>query len=1295
MRSSDKQNVRQISESIIIGSEELGASSSSRRRRPTGRHAAGAGRLDWGATLRPAHASLWPTAGPMAPAGSEHESAGHRMCRPRRAVGRRRQVAGRASLHLLQLLLSLLVPPAAHAFCPLKCLCNDETLSANCTQVPLISMVPVTFNPSLKRLALNHLPLSELSNSLSVYPSLEYLSLSWNQLRQIKYHNFNFGSAPHSLQLAHPQAGQSRQRELERDQASSAASLSQLRELYLSDNRIEQLGEDSRPLNEPDQVEPSGRLRQAELERQSPFLGLARLQVLELAGNRLSQLGRHAFLGLMRLRRLDLSRNSLEFIDRHSFVGLIELESLKLSRNRLSQQLVHLGQALCRAPTTELQELDLSDNQQPSGPTEQEQPDVLLPHQMFVCADKLTSLDLAGLQLRHIQVSAFDNLHQLEWLSLARNQLSQVPSEALSYPRANLSLSLVQLNLSDNLIEFVNAGSLSSLRALESLSMQAMPRLVSFDLGAFSFRYPLANESLDKIARLANQDGNFNEALKNLLPEHLYSRLKQPHADQAEPLQPEAQLINDALIELRLAGSRRLVSLHSSLATREEQPRGRIKFNKLRLLDLRETADLRELPLEQIMDIRELTAEPAAGPGLLVDLSSGGGQLNCTGCQTSWLIEAGRRQFRQQLGARTGSPGLTLADWRQVGCSWPPSTGETSVSLSQLIELEAASSSNLLSHCALNQRQHSLDLPLPPTPPPSNLSDVDTEPALLAWLGALLLLAFGLCLLAKALKMRPAWSPSSALNWMPGSPPSSLAVLSSPSSSASSSSASGKPRLVYNQGCAQVVGYHGAFSAATASAKLDNNQEPAKSRGSIVVDQIERTLDGQGKGNLFSRIADLWSGHNTQTGCGRPVASLLRLDDNNELDERAEMFCRNRIRAQQHLDRTQQPDQLIIDAATCPPEAVQDRLIRLPVGAGGYSAAGHLQALAIGRQANYGYLDGPTTGPLLEQSGRLLDGAHIYVTLDGPIKERGEPDEYYKSQQEAALVCGDDPNNHKSLEWLGLSREEPPDGMSSGESLSQFKSACKWPTNQLAKSSFAGSSGEHLANWPRTRPELGADSPLAPPFSNVTEQPDCVHDRSAKADRNWPSRLASTPPPPPRPAPLPSCKYDDANHEDQLATLGHEDKDYAINGSLARPQRRRSSHKVPMGAADQRPPTLIGQQGALFAVKTDGSGVQTPANCCDQPTSKLTYKLCDDSTKTLNSKLKLKAAPAATIATKDNDPASRSPLAQGRPSPLHTKARTLRTLNSSTSANQQEIYTNQYYYCRPSSSSTSSREPAE
>lgn len=1285
MRSSDKQKVRQISESIIIGSEELGGPSSRSRRR----HAAGAPaatRLESGATLQAPHASL------MAPAGPNHESVGHRMCRPRRAVGRRRpRRALAAKVHLVRLLFALLVPPGADAFCPLKCLCNDETLSANCTQVPLISMVPMTFNPSLKRLALNHLPLTELSNSLSVYPNLEYLSLNWNQLRQIKYHNFNFSPAPHSLQLSGGSgsgggggansATQLKSRDFERDLVSSSNSLAHLRELSLADNRIEQLGEESRPINEQDQAEAGTRLRSAELERRSPFLGLTRLLVLELAGNRLSRLGRHAFLGLMRLRRLDLSRNSLEFIDRHSFVGLIELESLKLSQNRLGQQLAHLGQTLCRAPVGELRELDLSDNRQAGQDTEQGQADILLPHQMFVCADKLTSLDLSGLQLRHIQVSAFDNLRHLEWLSLARNQLSQVPSEALAYSKANLSMSLRHLNLNDNLIEFVNAGSLSSLRSLEVLSMQFMPRLVSFDLAALSFRYSLVGDGLDQMARLATQDGTFNEALKGLLPEHLYARLGRP---QAERFQPEVQLINDQLIELRLAGNRRLVSLRSSLATRDEQPRGRIKFNKLRLLDLSEALELRELPLEQIMDIQEAT-ELADAPGLLVDLSSGGGQLNCTGCQTSWLIEAGRRQFSQQLGAGTNSNKLvSLADWRQVGCSWPAAGGQTAVSLGQLIELEAASASNLLGHCMLDPLT-TVNLALPPSPPPSILRDADTGPALLAWLGALLLLAFGLWLLAKALSSRQAWAPSSALNWLPGSPPSSLAALSSPSSSASSSSASSKPRPAYNQSHVQVGGYHAAFSA-TAATIDDNKHQSAKSRGSIVVGQIERTLDGQRKGNLFSRIADLWRGHSAEMGSGRPLASLLRADASAESHRHAEMFCHNRTGTQQHLYRGQH-DQLIMAAvagATCSAEAGREQLMRLQAR---YSQAAHLAPL-LGDSGDQ------TSEPILEQSGRLLDGAHIYVTLDGPIRERREPaDEYCALQQEAGAYSGDGGrNNHKSLEWVRLSEGDSPVLMVQPESLSQFKSACKWPANQLAPSSLAAASGAR--NLPRTS-TVGtgaADSPLAQPTGNVTERPDCAHDRSVKADRNWPIRLeragvtlaAPSPPPPP-----PSCKYDDANHEDPRRVAGDKDKDYAINGSLVRPQKRRLSHQAPTGVAVRRSPSLIGQQSALFvAAKTAGSGSgPCAAECCDQPSSKLTYKLCDDSTKTLNPKLILKAT--TTTASMDNNSAGQLMIAgRNKPSPLQTSARRSRALDSALAGqNQQEIYSNQYYYCKPSSSS--------
>lgn len=601
----------------------------------------------------------------------------------------RRQSSSDKSARCRLLLIALLVlcPPftenQVHSFCPFKCLCNDQSLSANCTQVPSISIVPMTLNPSLRSLTLNHLPVIELSNSLSIYRQLEYLNLNWNQLRQIKYENFNFKSAPNSMILHHhrhyhhsspsssgsgntnpgatisPPLGSlfnSRQEQLAKHFKSTIEGDAHpefygdpsdeirfhLTELHLANNRIEQLGSiQETDLQELDGLDESSselggffrkRLKSIELERLSPFLSLTRLNFLDLSGNRLTRLHQHVFLGLVRLRRLDLSRNGLEFLSEFAFVGLIELRELKLNQNHLTHQLPQLARSICRAPMVELTQLGLSDNHQPPASMNLdtryksfEDSLTILPARMFVCSPKLVTLRLDSIRLRHIQVNAFENLHQLAVLNLSRNPLEQVPSESLS--STNLGSSLQHLDLSDTLIEYVNARSFGSLQALQKLSMNSMSRMVSFDLASLNFRNSLnglqALDSFDQSSQAktvtsledrASESSEFKLALKRFLPNHLFSSLlpsdtwltsrdrrdsslgSKSHSKNlmsngevkaSDLLSTDGtqssigsssfinhyglQFINDQLIELELRHNPRLQSFHSSLSNMQRR----------------------------------------------------------------------------------------------------------------------------------------------------------------------------------------------------------------------------------------------------------------------------------------------------------------------------------------------------------------------------------------------------------------------------------------------------------------------------------------------------------------------------------------------------------------------------------------------------------------------------------------------------------------------------------------------------------------------------------------------------
>lgn len=666
----------------------------------------------------------------------------------------------------------------SESFCPFRCFCNDQSLSANCTQVPSISIVPMTLNPLLKSLTLNQVPIYELSNSLSIYRQLEYLDLNFNQLKQIKYENFNFKPAPSSLSLHnhrhHPQHQQSktspnsrsssstilnsqqeqlaeslradidRSQELEPEAPMGAESGDEirfhLRELRLANNRIEQLGSiqesdlidvpydtssldklEDNPSDDPSlQAFISKRLRSVELERLAPFLTLTRLKLLDLSGNRLTRLHQHAFLGLVRLRQLDLSRNGLEFLSEFAFVGLIELRELKLSQNHLAHQLIQLGRSLCRAPMVELAHLDISDNQATmvynnnnnnhNGLDTQDHKSLTyLPSRMFVCSPKLVTLRLDATRLRYIQVNAFDNLHQLSMLNLSRNPLEQVPTEAFANEDSNLGSSLRQLDLSETQIEYVNGRSLGSLRVLEKLSMNSMPRLVSFDLASLSFADVNPIESAASSIKHPQMRSYFKEAPEEdkvssqnsgsnrmMAQNHMFTpstsathietsqqeylaTLPNDGAQRSENHEDHKlaelstltsinhrglQFINDHLTELELRHNLRLQSFHLSLigASNEriyddatEAPAARGAGSKIEPADKGARVKLTKLRSLDLFGARQLLELPldsmidleALSEPLRLDLTHSR-SLNCSSCRMSWLLDVARYQRLSQ-----------------------------------------------------------------------------------------------------------------------------------------------------------------------------------------------------------------------------------------------------------------------------------------------------------------------------------------------------------------------------------------------------------------------------------------------------------------------------------------------------------------------------------------------------------------------------------------------------------------------------------------------------------------------
>ena len=83
---------------------------------------------------------------------------------------------------VLVLLLSLVVSlPQSDGFCPLACECNEVALSVSCAASKL-EVLPITLNPGIQRLQLQHNNIRAVDAALGFYAQLQYIDLSHNQL---------------------------------------------------------------------------------------------------------------------------------------------------------------------------------------------------------------------------------------------------------------------------------------------------------------------------------------------------------------------------------------------------------------------------------------------------------------------------------------------------------------------------------------------------------------------------------------------------------------------------------------------------------------------------------------------------------------------------------------------------------------------------------------------------------------------------------------------------------------------------------------------------------------------------------------------------------------------------------------------------------------------------------------------------------------------------------------------------------------------------------------------------------
>ncbi|XP_069937714.1 chondroadherin-like [Cherax quadricarinatus] len=265
------------------------------------------------------------------------------------------------------------------AFCPTGCNCDDSVPSARCVGVG-INVVPILFNPGLRRLNLAHNMIDSVAQALVFFDRLEELDLSHNVLTSLGTGNLEEQAQLRELRLAH--------NNLTTLSPGAFRGLESLNLLDLSHNGMTDL---------PAKV----------------LDDMPRLTVLLLAHNKLHLLAENTFRGLRGLHVLDLCDNYFRHVPSSALDDLKSLKALHLCRNRLTR-------LDAEAFTTDLlTSLSLETN-------------IInfVADAAFHRLQRLQKLTLSDNLLREVPVTTLSSLRMLDSLILSKNNFTTVDSEA-------------------------------------------------------------------------------------------------------------------------------------------------------------------------------------------------------------------------------------------------------------------------------------------------------------------------------------------------------------------------------------------------------------------------------------------------------------------------------------------------------------------------------------------------------------------------------------------------------------------------------------------------------------------------------------------------------------------------------------------------------------------------------------------------------------------------------------------------------------------------------------------------
>ncbi|XP_028679272.2 toll-like receptor 21 [Erpetoichthys calabaricus] len=140
------------------------------------------------------------------------------------------------------------------------------------------------------------------------------------------------------------------------------------------------------------------------------FQSLENLEILDLGGNKITHVTKKAFSGLLKLINLYLDRNNIKLLTNEMFH---QIQNTLLTLDLQSNQIRYISKESSLSPfknLTKLRDLKLSE-QRPYGIT-------IIPHSYFKGLRSLKSLFLSGNRIMKLPTDAFDDLVNLEFLSL-------------------------------------------------------------------------------------------------------------------------------------------------------------------------------------------------------------------------------------------------------------------------------------------------------------------------------------------------------------------------------------------------------------------------------------------------------------------------------------------------------------------------------------------------------------------------------------------------------------------------------------------------------------------------------------------------------------------------------------------------------------------------------------------------------------------------------------------------------------------------------------------------------------